>query len=68
MDFGEGAKKEGLVLYLTLGGGTGRDSSITIICLVRLMSDSESTSEGGVCGSKCLGRVRVVTGASGKAC
>ena len=67
MDFGGGAKREGLVSYLTLGGGIGRGSSITVIRSVKLMSDSELTSEGGVCGSKCLGRVRAAVGASGKA-
>ena len=61
VDFEGGAKREGLVLYLTLGGGIGRGSSVTVIRLVKLTLDS------GVCGLKCQGRVRAAAGASEKA-
>ena len=66
-DFGGGAKREGLVSYLMLGGGIGRGSSVTVIRSITLISDSDSISEGGVFGSKCPGRVRVAAGASGNA-
>ena len=65
-DFGGGAKREGLVSYLMLGGGIGRGLSVTVIRSIILISDSDSTLEGGVCGSKCLGRVRAAVGVSGK--
>ena len=67
VDFGGGAKREGLVSYLMLGGGIGRGSSVMVIRSVMSISDSDSILEGGVFGSKCPGRVRVAVGALGNA-